>query len=242
MNLNINQKGVDRPGSAESGWRHSLHWRPARANSGHGFTLVEVLIVIGIISVLTALLLPAVTRVRERANQIACESNLDQIGISLLAYANESGGWLFPVGPPGGDGLSTTLGTTVPRERRWPVYVFGQWNPRIMLCPSDDHPAEEHSYLLNEHLADHKVKYSTTRLGGLYSSDVVVMGEKVSGVADYFMEEKEFSRVVEPFRHGLWYGSNYLYLDLHVSPTPPAAAREGIDPWDIPVPLPPPQQ
>lgn len=209
--------------------------------NGHrdGFTLVELLIVIGVILVLLAILMPAVGRVRERSKQVACESNLHQIGMSLLTYANESHGWLYPVGPPGGNGLPTTLGTNVPRDQRWTVYVFRKWNPPVMLCPSDDQPAEQHSYVLNEHLADHMVTYSSSRLGGMYSSEVVVMGEKQSGVSDYFMEADEFSRVVEPFRHGLWYGSNYLYLDLHVSPDPPAAARAGIDPWDVPVPLPP---
>ena len=200
-----------------------------------GFSLVELLVVIGIISLLLALLLPALGRARQRGKQVACESNLHQIGLSLLMYANQSKGWMFPVGPIGGDGLPTTLGTTTPRDQRWPVYVFERWNPPILLCPADDQPAEEHSYLLNQHLSDHRITYSSTRLGGLHSDEVVVMGEKVSGVADYYMEEKEFSRVVEPFRHGLYFGSNYLYLDLHVSTVPPDAARAGIDPWDPPV-------
>ena len=212
--------------------------RTAAGSRRGGFTLIELLIVIGIIVLLTGILMPAVTRAREWSRQIACESNLHQIGMSLLSYANESHGWLYPVGPPGTNGLPTTLGTNVPRDQRWTVYVFHQWNPRVMLCPSDDQPAEQHSYILNEHLADHKITYSSTRLGGLYSTDVVVMGEKLSGVGDYFMEESEFSRVVEPFRHGLWYGSNYLYLDLHVSSSPPNAAKKGIDPWDVPLPLP----
>lgn len=203
-----------------------------------GFTLVELLVSIGIIALLISLLMPMLTKVRERSKQLVCQSNLRQVGLHLLMYANDSHGWLYPVGPAGEDGLPTTLGTSVPPEQRWLVYVFGKWNPKIMLCPSDQEPSEEHSYLLNQHLAEHQVRYSTNRLGGLYSSEVVVMGEKVSGVADYFMEETEFSRVVEPMRHGPSAGSNYLYLDLHVSTAPPAAAREGIDPWDVPLPTP----
>jgi prepilin-type N-terminal cleavage/methylation domain-containing protein len=208
-----------------------IHIRKVRA-----FTLVELIVVIGIVTLIASILLPAINRARERGRQVVCASNLRQIGEQLLIYANRSHGWLYPVGPAGGDGLPTTLGTTVDRSHRWPVYVFGVWNPPIMLCPSDDHPAEQHSYLLNEHLADHQIQYSTSRLGGLYASGVVIMGEKISGISDYYMERDEFARVVEPFRHGLFYGSNYLYMDLHVSSAPPTAAKQGIDPWDVPIP------
>ena len=50
------------------------------------------------------------------------------------------------------------------------------WNPPILLCPADPEPAEEHSYVLNNHLADHDVKYSSKNLGGLTPSDVILMG------------------------------------------------------------------
>lgn len=70
----------------------SLIWRRK------GFTLIELLVVITIISILACLLLPVLTRTKEKAREISCSSNIKQIGLCLYSYMSDESGCLPPAG------------------------------------------------------------------------------------------------------------------------------------------------
>ncbi|MBU0676840.1 MAG: type II secretion system GspH family protein [Verrucomicrobia bacterium] len=65
------------------------HRTGANSPAVRGFTLIELLVVIAIIAVLMGLIFPTVNAAREKANAAKCRSNLRQIGIAMIAFAND---------------------------------------------------------------------------------------------------------------------------------------------------------
>lgn len=111
--------------------------------SSNGFTLVELLVVIGIIAILLALLLPALAKSREGARRAACLSNLRQVHLSFYLYAGNYKDQV-PLGYRGGFKQFNSMIFSWTTQK---IVLFG-WlyndklmpNPNVFFCPSENDP------------------------------------------------------------------------------------------------------
>src|SRR2546421_730451 len=103
------------------------------------FTLVELLVVIGIIAVLIGILLPVMSRAREQAKRTVCLANLRTLGQAMMMYANAQKGWLPNSNPPltvNDSNATNYVLVTLAKE-----YVRA---PAVFHCPSDrDDPPKD---------------------------------------------------------------------------------------------------
>ena len=99
------------------------------------FTLIELLVVIAIISILVAMLLPALQSAREAGRKAFCRNNLKQWGLGITMYVSDYGGWFPP------DQVSASWDNTFPMAMgSYPGLGRAEYyggNPKVWDCPSD---------------------------------------------------------------------------------------------------------
>lgn len=155
-----------------------------------GFTLIELLAVIGIIALLISLLLPVLSRARQQAQWIACQSNLHQIGLAVEMYENQYGGYL-PQTFWATDDLAGEKGSWYPPPDPvgYPVWdtllVQLKLMPKSLMlgCPTSRDVMKVHSYAFN------------TTVSWARQWDITGMPPSYTGGSPYYFNRVKWSRI-----------------------------------------------
>jgi prepilin-type N-terminal cleavage/methylation domain-containing protein/prepilin-type processing-associated H-X9-DG protein len=162
--------------------------RGTRTSRRRGFTLVELLVVIGIIALLVSILLPVLSNARKTANDTQCASNMRQLCTALVMYANEFKGKFPPNIGSSGPAVqwwydAERIGRYLPKTKQFATTsVYGT----VFICPRDEEAGR--SYAMNYYASSGPLSAQYAKLpwaayfgsASKPASKLILMAEKFS--------------------------------------------------------------
>lgn len=213
-------------------------------NKNAAFTLIELLVVIAIIAIIAAILFPVFAKVREKARQTTCASNLKQLGLGVLQYAQDYDEFLPAVSSETGTGTLSFRGLVQPYTK----------SIAVLKCPSNpvkdkaDWPGETADQPLGITCSYAAARYDGTHKGvfafgssGAFSASLAAIDTPASAIAivestatfpdfnvaepAYFACKENTSACFFGYAGNLYAGhtgySNFLFSDGHVKAMKP---------------------
>ncbi|MEN6546373.1 MAG: DUF1559 domain-containing protein [Armatimonadia bacterium] len=187
-----------------------------------GFTLIELLVVIAIIAILAAILFPVFAKAREKARQSSCMSNMKQLGIGLLAYAQDYDETFCKMGSTG-LWPDSTLGNFAfdgtNHYHDWAVVILPYIkNTQVFVCPSASSTYLGCSYGMPANGFNTAGAMVTTfgaavRMGTLVRpAESLIIGEKGSGGGERYILSGQYYCCTDIHNEGM----NITFADGHV--------------------------